>query len=249
MGIIKIDKNREVTGKLPFEVFPEFNDLGVGYLYDVEVTENESKDDAKWEFAGMKVPVLNFRFKQYKRKASDKDRFMTMSFMPISNQLADGTQREESKLTTSYLQMYDKIKHLHDQYAGNDNYKPMSTNFEFNPDGTVAARLKEFKKVFEGIVKDFKVGKDGTNPIYKDKQYLAMVLVASGKKLSYLALPDFVGKGIFDLFTTVDGKIDTYLRIPANATTKLGISAPQAPATSVANSELPADLQNLINQA
>jgi hypothetical protein len=247
MGIIKIDKNKEVTGKLGFEVFPEFNDLGVGYLTDVEVTENESKDDAKWEFAGMKIPVLNFRFQQYKRKATDKDRFMTISFMPISNQLADGTNREESRVVKSYIQMFDKIKHLHDQYAGNDNFAPLATDFEFNSDGTIAARLKEFKKVFESVVKDFKVGKDGKTPIYKDKQYLAIVLVASGKKLSYLAIPGFVNKGIFDLFKTTDGKIDTYLRIPANETTKLGISAPVAP-TSTANSELPTELQDLINQ-
>jgi len=244
--IIKIDKNKEVTSRLPFEPVPEFNNLAIGYLTDVEVVTTTSKEDAKWEFAGMEVPMLAFRFTAFKRNKTDADRFMTMSFMPISNQLADGTDREDSKLQTSYVQMWDKIKHLHDQYITNDNYKAIDADPTFDNTKSAEERIKEFEVFFTAIVNDFKLGKDKTTPIYKEKQDLAMVIVASGKKLSFHALPDFVGKGIFQLAKFKGGKLDTDLRIPINATIKLGIDATAAtPVQGQAAVGIPAELAEL----
>ena len=244
--MIKIDKNKEVTGRLPFEPVPEFGNLAIGYLTDVEVVETDSKDTAKWEFAGMKVPMLAFRFTAYKRKSTDKDRFMTMSFMPISNQLADGTDREDAKILVSYEQMWDKIKHLHDQFLTNDNYAAIASNPEFDNTKPEADRLTEFKAFFNGIVKDFTIGKDKATPIYKAKQNLAIVLVASGRKLSYHSIPDFVGKGIFELAKIDNGKLQTDLRIPVNAVIKLGIDAAVAtPVGGNSSVDLPQELKDL----
>lgn len=250
MNKIKIDINKEVTSKLPFTPFPQFNDLCVGYLTDVEVYETKSSESKNWEFAGYTIPILAFRFTQYKLNVNEKDRFMTMSFMPISNTLSDGTDRLPSKLLVSYNQMFDKIRHLHDQYAGNENYSKFTTQFEFDPSLPIEDRIAEFKSVFESVVNDFKIGKDKKNPVYKEKQNLFIVMVASGKSKSYLSVPDFVGKGIFDLYKVDNkGKADTTLLIPVNATTKLGSSAvADIPINQgTAASGLPKDLQDLMN--
>ena len=77
-------------------------------------------------------------------------------------------------------------------------------------------------------------------------------MVASGQNKSYLAVPDFVGKGIFDIFKAPNGKIDTYLRIPVNQTVKLGANnggATALPQPGAAMAGLPDDLQNLIANA
>ena len=73
-------------------------------------------------------------------------------------------------------------------------------------------------------------------------------MVASGDKKSYLAIPDFVGKGIFDLFRVdKDGKIDTTLLIPANETVVLGVSAMAESTTAPSGGiELPAGLQQFV---
>jgi hypothetical protein len=226
--IIKIDKTKEVTGRLPFEPMPEFGNFAIGHLTEVELTESLSKDDAKWEFRGMNVPMLSFRFTAFKRKSSDKDRFMTISFMPIPNTKVDGTDKTDANLQIVYTKMWDKIKHLHDQYLVNDNYAPITTDPEFDNSKSADDRLKEFKAFFKAIVKDFKIGKDKKTPIYKEKQDLAIVLVASGKALTYHAIPDFVGKGIFEIAKFEGGKLSTDLRIPINAVLKLGVSASAA---------------------
>ncbi len=246
--MIKIDKSREVTSRLPFEPMPEFNNLAIGYLTDVEVVMTDSKEEAKWEFRGMKVPMLAFRFTAHKRNPDDKDRFMTMSFMPISNELADGTDREQAKIITSYNQMWDKIKHLHDQYMPNDNWKAIDAIPEFDNTKTNEERLAEFKAFFNAIVKDFNIGKDEKTPVYQAKQKLAIVLVASGKKLTYHAIPDFVGKGIFELAKFDKGVLNTTLRIPVSATIKLGIDATIASNVAQggnANADLPDELVQL----
>lgn len=247
--MIKIDKNKEVTSRLPFLPFPQFDNLGLGYLIGVRVTETVSKEDAKWEFKGMTVPLLAFDFIQHKLKSDEKDRFMTMSFGMISNELADGTERKESKVETSYYQMWDKIKHLHNQYEG-DNWMPIATEPTFKPEGTIEERIIEFKAFFEGIAKDFLVGKDKSTPIYKVKDLLGVVLVASGKKLSYHSVPDFAGKGIFDRVSISEkGKLITTLVMPPNATIKLGESQPQGnPQGGAAGTDdVPEELKQYMN--
>lgn len=244
---IKIDKNKEVVGRLPFEPFAEFDNLCVGELIDVTKTETESKEEARWDYAGKTIPLLAFTFKQWKKKESDKDRFMTMSFTPISLTDKDGVEREMSKIIVSFNQMWDKIKHLHDQYMGNKNYKPMDAEPEFNG-STVDERLAEFDTFFEAVVNDFKLGKDKKTPIYNDGQFLSIVMVASGLKKSYLAVPSFVGKGIFELFKSKDGKIVTDLRIPITETTKLGATAMAQANPQASNTDLPPEILELMNK-
>lgn len=244
MGKIKLDINQEVTGRLPFIPFKEFNDLCVGKLTDVEKTTTTSKDDANWEFAGKEIPMLSFRFTQFKKNANDKDRFMTMSFTPISNQKSDGVERTASALEVSYKQMFQKIKHLHDQYAGNENFASWTVPVEFDTELDVDGRLAEFTAFFDAVVKAFNNGKDGQNPVYNKDQYLTIVMIASGNKKSYLALPDFVGKGIFDIFKSKNGKIDTYLTIPPNETVELGLG--NVAATPMGASNATADVPDVL---
>jgi len=246
---IKIDKNKEVTGRLPFEPFAQFNDLCIGHITDVYVNEAEYKPEGKHEFAGRTILQLSISLQQYKLDANEKDRFKTIKFTPPTHVDANGVPREESKIITVYTQMWDKIKHLHDQFITNENYKPMDAIPEFNG-STLDERIAEFNKFFEVVVKDFKVGKDGTNPIYKPNQNLAMIMIASGDKKNYLDIPAFVGKGIFDLAKFKAGKIDTYLRIPVGQTTKLGVNATIATGglgTNNAMSDLPEELRGLVN--
>lgn len=221
--MIKIDINQDVTSRLPLLPFPEYNDLCIAKLQSVESKTTTSKEDANWEYAGMEIPILNFTLIGFKKNKDEKDRFKTISFGMISNIKKDQTERTTSALEVSYRQMYEKMRHLYDQYAANGNYKAWDIPVEFNTDSSPEDRIKQFTDFFAKVETLFTKGKDGVNPVWADDQYLAMVMLASGKKLSYLDIPDFVGKGIFDMFKLKNGKIDTHLLLPPNATVELGL--------------------------
>lgn len=250
MSKIKIDKSVEVTKSLPFKPMPEFGGLCLGFLSRVSVVEVESKEDAKWEFAGQTIPRLQFEFVQFKADPNDKDRIYTQGIMPVTLTLSNGDERESAKVVTSYQNVWNQIKHLHDQYKGTENYKELAVEPEFDTDLSVEERLNEFRKFFTAVAKEFN-GTKGKSLFAstggKDK-LLTMKLIVDGNQLKF---PDFVGRGYVETAKFKDGKLDTTLFFTQSETYTFeagGKAAAPSGAGSPVDSDLPADVQAMINK-
>jgi len=230
MGKIKIDVNQSVTSVLPFKPFAGFNNLCLGYLTKVEVTESEAKD-SNWEYANETVPRLTFIFEQYKENADKKDRMFFHSELPIASIKVSGEEVTDENLQIMYQEMWKRIKHIHDQYIGTPNYKEIKTVPEFDPDATTEEKLAIFKKFYEAMAKSFNEGKDKTASIFepyggKDrKNLLAMKLIASTGKNRRLVFPTFVRTGFVEQAKIKNGKLDTILAFSPNETVDLGSTA------------------------
>jgi len=225
MAKIKVDKNVDVTARLPFKPFPQFNNMCPAYLTSVEVTTSEIDANSKWEYAGLVVPRISFHFTEYKAKATDPDRYFTHSELPISHVKVNGENVTEKNLEIMYLELWKRLKHIHDQFEGNANYKKISFDLEVDTDMSIDDRVKWFTKFFNDFAKAFNVGKDKTNPIYSPKDLLLLKLIASGKKLTYLGFPTFVGTGFIQKVNIVNGKIETTLAFRPNEAVELGATA------------------------
>lgn len=225
MGNIKINTSEEVTSRLPFIPYPQFNNFCPAYLTSVEFAEVESKEDAKWEFKGCTIPRLAFHFTEYKMNADDKSRFFSHSELPITVVKVDGTTSTDANLEKRFTELWKRIKHIHDQFSECKNYKAIDFDVNFITEGTIAKRLKNIKEVFINISNAFNIGADGKNPIYSKDDLLLLKLVASGRNLSYLSFPDFVNHGFIEKVNIKNGKINTVLAFHPSETTELGASA------------------------
>lgn len=247
---VKIDVNQDVTSRLAFEPIAAYNNMCLGFLKDVRVEETESKEDAKWEFSGHTVARLVFEFVQLKDVHNNKDRFFTYGIMPVQTKKTDG-DRTDKDIAGSYVEMWRKIKHIHDQYVTSPNYAPISLVPEFDYDKSVEDRLADIKTFFQAIAASFQVGKDKATPIYmpydndKKVRCIVMKLVASGQKNAYLSFPDFTGKGFVEVAVLTNGKLDTALKFTGNETAVVGsVAIGQRPSTL--EDELPAAIQAMM---
>jgi len=250
MTKIKIDVKADVTSRLGFKPMPEFGNFCPAYLTGVEFTESESKEDAKWDFAGLKIPRLSFHFIQWKANMNDKDRFYTLAILPISTTKKNGEDMEEDMIVSFYNEMWKKIKHIHDQYATSKNYKELSfpEDLTFTPDANAEARLAEFESFFKAVVKAFMKGKDGKTPIFGEKEIVVLKLVASGPKANYLALPSYVGKGFIERCNVINGKLKTTLEFRPSEGVELGISSAGAASPQADGGlDLPDDIKAGLN--
>ncbi len=250
MSKINIDVSADVTSRLGFEVYSAYENMCLGYLTDVRVETSVSKDDAKWEFAGMDIPRLIFEFTQHKDAHNDKDRFYVKSEMPISILLAEGTDRKADAITGDYIELWRRVKHIYDQYA-KFAVKPLTVTPEFDPEGNIEARVAEFTKFFTEMAEAFNTnGAEGT-PVYAgyggktNAKLMTLKLVASGPKNTYLSLPKYVGKGFIEPAEITNGKFRTALKFGANETSITGSVAVKAPVNSM-ESVMNEDIMNII---
>ena len=225
MAKIKIDKSVDVTSRLPFKPFPQFHNMCPGYLTSVEVTTSEVDADSKWEYAGMVVPRISFHFTEHKDKTSDPDRYFTHSELPISHVKVNGEDVTEKNLALMYTESWKRMKHIHDQFEGTANFKKINFDVDIDTNMSIEDRVKWFTKFYNDFAKAFNIGKDKENPIYSPKDLLLLKLVATGKKLSYLGFPTFVGTGFIQKVNIVNGKIETTLSFRANEGVELGATA------------------------
>lgn len=253
MAKMKINVKQEAAGRLPFVPFIEHDNLCLGYLTGVRLVESEIKADSKWEFSGMKITSLVFDFVQYKANAIEKDRFHTESELPIANVLSTGEPRAAATIEKDFNDLFLRVKHIHDQFAGSPNYKAFDVDLEVEVDGPAKKRLDSQKALFTALADAFNKGLDGETPIYSTKVLLAMKLIATerkannGKKFRQLLLPRYVGKGTVEA-VRIDkqtGKMHyTLVFKPGESVDLKGkVVQPLIEGDSVANSELSDNLK------
>lgn len=245
MGKVIIDINQSVTSRLPFEPLKEYDNFCVANLVDVRVEDVESKEDAKWEFKGMSFKRLVFEFKQKVDNFNDKDRYLTMSLMPVQHYKENASVlREADKIVKSYQELWKHVKHIHDQFAGVEGYRPITEAPEFDDEADIDTRIAQFGTFAEKIVKSF--NDVNGNPFYKTLD-ITLKAIASGPKMSYYALPEYVGRGYAEPTVMKNGKLNTSLKFAPNETTILGAVAVQNVPANPVQEGISQDIMAMIN--
>lgn len=230
---MKFDVNKEVTSKLRFEPIPAFNGLCIGKLMKVWVDENEAPTEDKdgnpstWEYAGCMLPGLVFSFENHiiKGITDDFERHYEMRESVIGNQSKDRSDMPKDKVTNFYENMWARIKHIHDAYEKEHNYKAIKTLPDIDESVAPNERAKQFKKFFEAIAKAFNEGTD-KKPIFLTIKNLPIVMTmklvatyaSSGKALGF---DSYVKDGFIQKFLMVNNQLVTSLKIKGNETVEL----------------------------
>lgn len=208
---MKFDPTKEVTKNLKFKPLVDLGNLCLGVLEKVEVIMNEvpkfkpDGSESAFEYAGNTVPSLKWVFKNHLRK-DDKDRadrYFTYIESLIVSRKNDGTLMGDKTLEDLYTQMWDRIKHIHDAFKNDPNYKPFVELPEIDEKAAVEVRIAHFTKFFKAIADGFNKGK-GDKAIFVDGEGkglpLLMKLVGNYPDNKWLTFPTFVNEGFIERY-------------------------------------------------
>jgi hypothetical protein len=255
MSKIQIDVEKSVTSRLGFEPIKAYYGFCLGYLTGVRLEKSVSEADAKWEFAGYETSRLVFDFAQLQDEHNDKERSFSYSVMPISNTNADGKEKTDKTKVLFYTEVWNHVKHIHDQFIGSPNYKPLTAVPDFDYELDINARLAQFEKFFTDAFACFTVGKDEKTPIFEPyggktkDNLLVMKLVASGDKNAYLSFPNFVGKGFVEKAVFKNSVLDTVLKFGVSETSVTGNANIQRREPSAVQQGISDEVKKLLGQA
>lgn len=202
-----------VTQDKKFKPREEFNNLCQAHLVSVEIKETETpKVDengvaSTYEYAGIPVPTIVFRYKEEPVPDDEVDRFYTDSFRIVTTRKTDGTAVDVKTFTSLITEAYRNCRHRLDAYIGCPNFvepgfpQPIDMNADIN------GRIAQWKAFCEFFVKAFNVGKEG-KPVFLDEKgepiVVWMKLLAHYGDRKYLCTPGFVGQGYVE--RVINGK-------------------------------------------
>ena len=254
---MKFDPKKDVTRSLKFKPLADLGNLCLGTLQKVEVTMNEVpkfKDDGSesmFEYAGHTLPSLKFVFKNHLRK-EDKDRaerFFTYVESVIISKKNDGTPMDTKVLTNLYEQMWDRLKHIHDAYSNEENYKPFGELPEIDETADVDVRVTQFTKFFKTVADAFNKGKGG-KAIFTDKEGnglpVAIKLLANYPSGKWLTIPNFVGEGFIERF--IPGRPLTIEVKPGESVALKGGKVSDSGGSGVSSSDVPKEIMDMLNK-
>jgi hypothetical protein len=219
-----LDLNAQTTTRLGLE--PIKNPAG-GYFYegciptrvvDFHVTQQEH---TKGEFSGLKVPVLQIEFENFKLNQNDPDRFYTHSLKVVgTKQLLQSTtdqyeNRKAEEIDADTQTLWKAIKHFLENLTASPNYRnvinvPKADQIKYFDLPGIAAptdRIKGYENFFEYLVafvngdgKDFKsqiVDAEGkTLPMWV--KMLPNYDKDPKKNAKYYAISRFINQGVFE---------------------------------------------------
>lgn len=225
-GIVGFE-NVVVTSDKKFKPREEFNNLCLGHLVSVEIKETVTpKIDDKgvastYEYAGISVPTLVFKYKEEPVPGDDADRFYSDSFRIVTTRKSDGTAIDIKTFSSILMDTYRHCRHRLDAYAGCPNFKEPGFPAPIDMNASIDERLKQWKAFCEFFVNAFNKGKDD-KAVYKNEKNEDIIvwikLVAKYPENKYLAVPTFVGEGYIEKY--VEGRCPS-IEIKPNETIKL----------------------------
>jgi len=195
MSKITFDNNKVVTQDLPVKPIKEYNDLVVGQIVSVEVTEKVSEAKTGYQFAGFSVPNIVIKFKQAVNAYNDNDRYATIVFKPVVALKNSGVEMADDLFGSLVMGQFDHLKHILDAYEGTANFKPLGKLNAIDKASSTEDLLAEFKSFYTTFAKAF-AGKDGEG-VYKDLDVVVKFIVNKGEKR--LSTPNFVNRGYIQL--------------------------------------------------
>lgn len=148
-----------VTQDKKFKPREEFNNLCQAHLVSVEIKETETpKVDengvaSTYEYAGIPVPTIVFRYKEEPVPGDEVDRFYTDSFRIVTTRKTDGTAVDVKTFTSLITEAYRNCRHRLDAYIGCPNFvepgfpQPIDMNADIN------GRIAQWKAFCEFLLK------------------------------------------------------------------------------------------------
>lgn len=243
---MKFDVKQNVTAPLKFNLDMNINDgLALGQLTEVELVVNDaSESTAEWEYKGLELPTLLFRFTQKKNKEDDPERKFTHVERVIVSIGNTGDKLPKKTLDSLYTSMWRRLKHIYDAYA---NFAPNVKAMEqeevnavmIDEDASAEERAKQFTAFFKYFENLFNKGTDD-KPIYKDtngKPYLmTLKLVAEYGGGEYYTFPTFTGEGFIEKAVfDANKQLVTNLRLRSDETIEFGKSRKATPGNTDSN--------------
>lgn len=231
-----LDLNVNSTSRLGLEPIKTVD--GKGYLYNgcipasiIDVSVISQKHE-KGEFKDLEVPVLAIEFTNYKLKADDPDRFLTLQIKPIgSKKLQPNTtdqyvDREATDIIADNNETWKLIKHLLESLSQSPNYRRivdipkdhLMKYFDLPDLGKAEDRLEKYKLFFtyiaefingDGNVKKSMIVDASGQPLHIWVKLLPNYDKDPKRNAKYYAVPRFIGSGVFEPL-----KIDATTKFP-----------------------------------
>lgn len=202
-----------VTQDKKFKPREEFNNLCQAHLVSVEIkdTETPKVDEngiaSTYEYAGIPVPTIVFRYKEEPVPGDEVDRFYTDSFRIVTTRKTDGTQVDVKTFTSIVTEAYRNCRHRLDAYIGCPNFVEPGFPQPIDMNAGINERIAQWRAFCEFFVKAFNAGKDG-KPVFLDEKgepiVVWMKLLAHYGDRKYLCTPGFVGQGYIE--RVINGK-------------------------------------------
>lgn len=264
MAIKKIDINKQVTAKarmIPSDN-PLYHGFAMGKLDSVEVEIREIpkiKEDGStsdWEMAGKTIPILKLNFSNTEVKEEQERIFLhTEDVIGINKSVANGGGPIDDKtLDNLYTQMWNRLKHFHEVYAKQVNFKELGkemadtvnawTTNAGNASKTVDSTIKCFTDLFNAFANAMNKGKDG-KPVYVKadntscKLYMKLVGNYSNvadKAGKFFTFPTFVGSGMIEIYIP---NVKPLMVFGKNEVNKLSAQRTIGQPSSIEKSEVP----------
>lgn len=229
-GVISFEQVN-VTSDKKFKCRPEFGNLCMGRLVSVEIRETTTPtvDDkgvaSTYEYAGLEIPTLVFRYQEEKTPADDVDRFYEDSYRIVTTKKNDGQMVDAKTFTNIVMETYRHCRHRLDVYKACPNFVDPGYPQPIDMNASIDDRIKQWRSFCEFFVNAFTKGKDG-KPVYLDvngnSALLWIKLIAHYGDRKYLCAPSFVGEGYMELF--VEGKAPS-IEIKPGETVELAAKA------------------------
>ena len=195
MSKIKFDNKANVTQDMPIKPIKAFNNLVVGEIVSVELTEKVSEAKTGYQFTGFSVPNLVIRFKQKVDAYNKEERYSVWVFKPVVSVKNDLTAMAEDTFSKLVMVQFSHLKHILDAYEGTANFKALGKLPEIDSEADAETLLAQFKAFYEAFIKAFE-GKDG-NGVYKNLEVTVKFVVNKGEKR--LHIPNYVNRGYIQL--------------------------------------------------
>ena len=203
---MKFEGKKAVVKDLGFKPELAIGNLCRAFLKSVNVIETKvekTKEDGSqnmWEYAGYTVPNLQFVFVQQKESEHDRDRILKHTESCITFTDNDGKPVVKETYQNLFMQMNDRIVHIHDAFKRSANYKELP-DIDFDEKGDAKTRLERFKVLFTAMADAFNKGTNDL-PIYisgkGEMMPVFLKVLPDYNSGSFYALPTFVNKGFIE---------------------------------------------------
>ncbi len=198
----KFNVNDNVKSELKFKPNMDIDKgLNRATLVSVEVLESEIKEETKWQFSGMTVPRIVYRF----RSLDLPHRFFNKEYKVLSNEY---TEKYTDEIEFSLQQtMFDHFVDMHKAFSECPNYKPLDQKVATilnnqKEEATTEELVKLYKSLFTTMAKAFNEGNNG-KPIFEDKDgngiEIWLKLVSDYKSGLFYDVPRFIREGFIEV--------------------------------------------------
>ncbi len=261
MSGLKFDLQKTVTNDLTFKPQAKEDYIPVTTIESIKfnITEYDVNDKdgnpSTSEWAGMEVPSLMITFKQV---IDDGRRIFKLKLSPVHTIKNNGDATDMNVLIDLYTAQYETLRHIHDGFAGDVNYKEITSLPELIFDGTTQEHLESTSKFYKAFSDIFN-SVDGKTPVFNDKndnplkKRLKLVAkrftTSNGGKAVALNIPSYIGKGWFAPYLVVKGKLETTLEFTASQTWDVKAGVTPNAATNDFNSASPIDTSNTVEDS